>query len=331
MTPVDHIPNNIISKLKKLLATANYAQKGDGSITESEAEIAMARAQDLLAQYNIEASTIEAAADPSLPPEEARVKFQHDRMATKEYQVRLWKSVAASNFCLHLSVPVYTEYQTPDPNGYWDYDKDEVRKIWVNRKIGTKHYVIGRETNVLATRIMGDYLEETINKLCPYRNNSNDAFSWKEGCSERIRSRLHDRMVEMQKQSGPTGSSTALTLRSVYLSEQDKNIDLEWGAGTSERLRAERAEKEALRAREEERRQMVLDNPHVFSRQEYNDAVQYVARLRKQVEKEAGQAKRESSRYWSGKNLGAWMEGRKAGDKVGLEPQVAESSKRRLK
>ena len=329
------IPDNVISRLKKLLQTANYSKEGDGQITEAEAELAMGRAQRLLAEYNVEAATIEAMADPSLPPEEKRVKEEHDKLATQKWQVRLWSTVANCNFCLHLTTAVYKQYKTPDPHqialGYYPSECDQ---IWVERKIGDKHYLIGRESNVLATKLMAGYLESMINSLNPYKVERRDkALSWKEGCTERVRARLLDRkheMIQEKPQAAPGPGCTAIALRTVYQSEYDKNIDAEWGAGTADKWRADREQKREEMAREDERREMVLDHPECFSREEYNAAVQHVARLRREAEKSEKRSQRESDRYWDGKNLAAWYEGQRAGESIGLDPQMSSSNARML-
>lgn len=336
-TSINVVPENVISRLRKLLGTAQYSTKGDGTITEAEATLAAERAQKLMAEWNIEAATIEAMGDPTRVVEEKRVKEHHDRSAMYKYQQRLWATVCHVNFTIHFTVPVYKDIQVPDPDElkycYTEEERKECRKIWINKLVNRKHYIVGKESNVIASRTMGDYLEDVINSLCPYKVTNKKALSWKEGCVERVRARLLDRKRDLEEQHSAqkvNGSTTALALRDVFQSEYDKNIDAEYGEGTSSRRREAQRQREEEREAEDERRQMVLDCPKVFSKEEYKEAVEYVSRLRHNREKWARQSERESDRYWKDKDISAWYEGRKAGDKIGLDAQIGSSSTRMI-
>ena len=85
---------SIIEKIKKLL---NLAQ----SSCEAEASLAMARAQELLAKYNLDYAQVKDAELYGHQQEEKREKTQVNRSAKYQWQVDLWAAIAEANFCWH--------------------------------------------------------------------------------------------------------------------------------------------------------------------------------------------------------------------------------------
>src|ERR1035438_3258217 len=91
--------DTIAKKIKKLL---NLAQ----STCEAEATLAMARAQELLAKYNLDYAQVKDADLSGGQPEDKREKTQINRSAKYQWQIDLWAAVAEANFCWHWVVDV---------------------------------------------------------------------------------------------------------------------------------------------------------------------------------------------------------------------------------
>lgn len=143
-------PDSIIRKIQKLLALGTATRNN----SEEEAAAAMAKAQELLAAYNLDLAIVEQAA---LTPEaqaraaasEKREKTEIDKGALYQWQRDLWKAVAEANFCW-----------------YWRVRKQEE---YPSRKYKDRHVVLGRESNVLATQLMAEYLIEAMDRLLPFQ------------------------------------------------------------------------------------------------------------------------------------------------------------------
>lgn len=317
---IDHVPENVLLRIKKLLAQAS---KGNNS--QAEAELCMERATRMLQEWNIEQSQVEATGDHTV---EKRVKSEHERSAMYNYQRKLWGAVAEVNFCLHWAIPVYRDVEIPDPDvvrrGWTDEEYEEsyghkIPRITINKTVNKRHYIVGRQSNVTATKMMGDYLEEAINRLCPYKKTGKNSLSWKEGCTDkvvfRLRMRMWDERKKAQKLREVSASEGAMILlNDVYLTEYERNIDEEFGQGFAAGLKAEREEKK----RQEERHEMAMDCPEAFTPEEYQAAVKHFAAKRRQGET---RARRETAEY-SDKNMSAWFAGRQAGEEISLDPQI---------
>jgi hypothetical protein len=295
-------PNNsekIIDKIKKLLALAA------GAGTEEEADAASGKVQELLASYNLSMAEVHAQPDSvkaTTDAEEAkRVKDTYKRSAMYEYQQRLWNAIAKANFCWYFRAPVL---------------KQNSRGVWM--KATYHHMIVGKEVNVLAVRLMGDYLEETINRLCPYkpgRDSSRSWISWKEGCAARLGKRLQDRKVQMEEASAAATTTALVRLSDVFESEYDENFRFMYGEESYQLMKnpapvsvvvAEPVETDAQRRAREDKE---------FKYWQKHDAKQ----------------KRERERYWSKRDLNAWREGEEVGNDIGLDAQVKDRNQKDLK
>lgn len=201
---------NIIRKIQKLFALANNPN-------EHEAAAAMGKAQELLAQYNLDMATIQDAA-PLSTPEEPRTKTPvANRSAMYEWQQQLWKAIAEANFCWHWVAN--------------DYSK--------SNKGVKRHKILGRESNVISVTLMGGYLCDTIERLLPYSNQerlSRSAVSWRTGCSARLIERIKEQAAKLRTQ--PEANSTALTIFNVAQREYEANYDALYGKGAYAKAKA---------------------------------------------------------------------------------------------
>lgn len=326
-TTIDGVPDHITARIKKLLAQASKENN-----SQHEIDLCMKRAQELMAQWNIEQTQIEAAGDPT---EEKRLKAEHTRSAMYKYQKTLWKTIAEVNFCLHWVLPVYKDIQVPSPyligKGWTpkEYEQcygEPMPTETINKAVTKRHHIVGRQSNVKATMMMGDYLEAAINRVCPYtgpKTNSRDAISWKEGCAEQVSNRLLIRMWEMRERKKTEEEVAAavgalIVLNDVYMTEYEKNIDMEFGEGTAARWKAEREEAKAEKKAQAERDEMIVDCPQAFSPAEYQAAVKRFAAKRREGE---SKNRRQTAEY-SDRNMSAWFAGRRAGNDISLVPQT---------
>lgn len=323
------LPNNdIIRKIQKLLNLANNPN-------EQEASAAMGKAQELLAKYNLEFATVKEAqvqggiAQQAAP--EKREKTKMNRSAQYLWQRKLWSTLAESNFCFHWITHVY-EGKRGNTN--------TISKVAVKR-----HMILGRESNVIAVRLMGEYLEDTMEQLLPYPNKerlSRAAISWKSGCTDRLCKRIEEKFNQMKDPGadGPT-VSTALVLRDVVQAEYEANYDVQHGAGAwlrrqehEQEWKANREKRdaayEAKRLEEEQEllRQLQAETPADKRARERKEQAK---RLRQERANERSwrtyyrqQARENNKRDWE-----AYAAGSKTGAKINLGPQTEKAEERR--
>lgn len=292
----------IIQKIQRLLvigggSVASTMTDAQRKATEIEANAAMGKVQELLAQYNLSLAEIAQApgSSKSATEEGKRVKETHKRGAMYKYQQDLWSTIAHCNYCWHWLTPVMK-------NG---------------RKVNNKHYFVGSEANVMAVTLMGDYLEATINRLCPWQGKdcvSRSAISWKEGCATRLRSRLLDMKMERERASDEVkaneSGSTAIALRDVTQAEYEKNYDFLYGEGAYARL----LERRRLREAEAETTVTVVA-PKETEKE----------RIKREAKEKRDQARwdKKHAKQWANKDIKAWYAGHEKGAEIGLDAQVS--------
>lgn len=313
----------IVQKVEKLLALANR-KKGN----EAEAAAAAAKAQEMLAAYNIDMAMVEQGSGTSGKREEQKMAG-----GVYLYQRDLWRAVAELNFCL-----------------YWTSSRWHGREVkrrwgdgttWTDYVYGLKyqHRVVGRLVNVKLTESMASYLEQTIERLVMDRlGNQNNmrfsrwAVSYRKGAAARIIEKVQDRREELEvaeaerkrkaeheAQRRGVSTATTLTIADVRKSERDANMDFLYGEGWS----AEQAEKrrraaEAAKKADEEYAQWAAANPE-------------------EARKEEEKRRKESERYWARRrgrgsrssdnvDSGAYWAGYDAAESVGIDPQTSDGS-----
>jgi hypothetical protein len=324
-----HTPeqDNVIRKIQKLLALGQ-------SPNEAEAALAMARAQELLAKHNLEFAVVTATAVAGgtvAPAEEKREKAKVSRSAQYRWQRDMWAAIAEANFCWHWITDVFEGKR----------GVGRMSKVPVKR-----HMILGRESNVIAVRLMGEYLEDTMERLLPFPNSermSRAANSWKSGCAERLVERIQLQAEQRKADSDackPTGATTALVLRDVYTSEYQANYDACYGAGHyAQRMLAD-AEWEA--EREEREAQAVLDREKAEREWlEYLQAetpAQKKTRETKEAKERRANENRQARQYWTWDNerrkeagridYSAYRSGRQVAETINLGAQVKEGNRK---
>src|SRR5438105_14791415 len=86
----------IIDKIRKLFALAG------NNTSEAEAASAMAKAQEMLASYNLEMSMLDTAEVKKHDQADGkRTKEKVERSAMFAYIRKLWEALAEANFCVY--------------------------------------------------------------------------------------------------------------------------------------------------------------------------------------------------------------------------------------
>lgn len=323
MTDLSPEAQRAIRQVEKLLRLAAKHP------TEAEGIAAANKAQELLTAYNLDMATVERGSD-SGKREDAKMKG-----GLYHYQRDLWQAVAELNFCLYWNQYVFNK------------DKAGRRKErWSGRTIRTQggydfvHRVVGRVANVVATRVMAEYLEQTIERLTRERLNGNGsqfftrwAISYREGIAERIIEKIYERRkVQLNKErreqheaeraaamaaSAGFSASTALTLSSYTKSEREANLDIVYGEGWSARQAAERAER-ARAAAEAEAAYVAWAKAHP------EEVAAEAERERKEVRKSRwrGGTRDYKERRNDRRDWGAYKAGHDAGARVSIDQQA---------
>lgn len=321
----------IVQKVEKLLAMANR-KKGN----EAEAAAAAAKAQEMLAAYNIDMAMVEQSSGTSGRREDVKHKG-----GVYLYQRDLWRAVAELNFCLYWTSTKWVSREATRLNDWGEKVKE---LVW---SIQYQHRVVGRTVNITLTKSMASYLEQTIERLVMERlGNDNTqrfsrwAVSYRKGAAARIIEKVQDRRDELEAAEAKrkrdaehaaaragVSTATTLTIADVRKSERDANLDHIYGEGWSARQREEkRKAAEAAAQAEAEYARWAAANPEEARKEE--------EKRRKEVE---AYWNRRRSRGGRGKSnnvdSGAYWAGYDAAEKVGIDPQAGHSSSetRRIK
>lgn len=236
-TPEDQAKTDaIIERVKKLLAMAA------GNANENEAATASRMAQALMEQHNI---------DMAVLGKSGKGKQGAARKDTKEkgglygWQRALWKATAELNMCVYWSIK------------------------GLARGSVYEHRILGSEVNVLATNLMAEYLQKTIDRLAQEKARTDgykspfvrELIAYREGMASRLVERLREARAERIREderkareakaaaSHPSAApGTAIVLADVIANEADLNEDYLRGVepGTTSRERREREARAAM-------------------------------------------------------------------------------------
>ncbi len=325
-----NISDNVVRKIQLLL---NLASRTEGN--EAEAAAAMGKAQELLAQYNLDLATVQDKVVAGGTAEQAAMAKRDyariSRSAMYNWQRMLVRAIAEANYCK-----------------YWVEETREER--WKRMCNVKRHKVLGRVANTTAVLVMVDYLMGTIERLLPYTGKerlSRSAVSWREGCADRLAERIKAKAEEMRTADyatqGEAGYSTAIAVRNMATAEEVGNYDHMNGAGAWARRqerqaelevywKQQRADREAREAKElaELEAKLALETPK-----------QKAAREKKE-RREAEAQYRRNARYWDAQDRkeeraaarrdhAAYNSGARTGEKIGLDGQLKASTQNVLK
>lgn len=295
-------PDAIIRKIQKLLEMAGRA-KGN----EQEAAVAMAKAQEMMAQYNLDMAIVKDTfvEGGTTQQEVKRESKKINRSAQYDWQKELWGTLAMCNFCFH-SVVVMDEKLVSgrDPSSY------KYRRV-------KRHVVLGRVDNVTMVEMMGEYLCDTIERLLPEKDNarrlSRESISWRAGCGQRLRERLyqqfHDREKTMRSQQRGDGLP-GLVLRDLVTKEYIANYDHMYGQGAHDQAVARQAKWE-LEQKQKTPEQVAAEEAANLADLKKNQA--------KYDRQDAARQRQRARKY----DHGAFSQGYVKGNDVGLDTQVS--------
>lgn len=313
----EQISDSVVRKIQLLL---NLGQRREGN--ENEAAAAMAKAQELLAQYNLDLATVQdkvvAGGTAEREAESRRDYAKGGRSALYQWQRNLVKTIAEANFCC-----------------YWHVKE----MCGTPLRLRNRHQVLGRVANTTAVLVMVDYLFETIERLLPSEyatlgRRSQEASLWREGCAERLAERISAKAEAMRRADyatqGEAAYTTAIQVADLSQKEDVANYDFRYGAGAWARRAAREAEYEA--GREERTKQWELAEQKNEEARLAAIAAETDAQRRQREAREAAEQRR-NERYWDSqwrqgrakdarKETTAYASGRKTAEKIGLDGQL---------
>lgn len=154
----------IIEKIKKCL------EMGKRGGTEAEMSVALGKVHELLAKHNLSLSEVENSFDDDeTQKDDDTITFGHDKDARMIYNA--------------MSELYFTYYF--------------ISTIKVNNKRATKHHLVGTLSNITTTKLMTEYVLDTLKTLTKYMNtDSRKSFSL--GFCSRIHARVKD-LIKLAK------------------------------------------------------------------------------------------------------------------------------------
>lgn len=324
MTPQNATPeisDNVVRKIQLLL---KLAERTEGN--ENEAAAAMGKAQELLAQYNLDLATVQdKVVAGGTAEQEAMGKRDYARVsrsAMYNWQRALVKTLAEANYCR-----------------YWVEETTEER--WKRLCNVKRHKVLGRVVNTTAVLVMTDYLMETIERLLPYKGRerlSRSAVSWREGCADRLIVRIKEKAEKMRAADyatqGEVAYSTAIAVRNMATAEEVGNYDHINGVGAwARKLERDAAWKESNALWEKHRAERdAKELAELEAKLALETPEQKLKREKREAKEDAAQQRR-NERYWDRQDAKqdrqearrdhtAYAAGSRTGEKIGLDGQV---------
>lgn len=346
---MDAATRKTITLLQKLQALAQ-----DKGATEAEAQLALQKMQEIMADANLTMASLEAAGKSS-GSDGNRVKDGLDNRTVYNWQKQLMQQIAELNsvHCMLRYVPLR---HTKQFNGY---------------------QLIGREANIASTRVMFQYLVQAIDRLARERAGdpklyfTKDACLFREGCADRVIERLNKRhkdivdeqdrkareeLTRSQHPAAATGSALVVVMSEFYQDEKDLNEDmvkgLDPGTTGARRREYEREQEEARIERKRKFDAAIAEGMSEsvayyvaagWSRERAEEILAEAARPSK-PETDAQRRKREerernsNNRYWEQQHregakyrTAGYQAGHAAGEDVGLDQQVDQNTRNRLK
>jgi hypothetical protein len=303
---------SIIDKVEKLLRLAG------NNPNEHEASAASAKAMALLEAYNLDMFTVERNSGKMGKREDT--KFAGGLYPWQRY---LWNEVAQLHFCR-----------------YWF-----IRGL--RKGQAYEHRVLGRHENVVGTRVMAEYLQQTIERLarewagCPQNYFTKSAISYRDGMSARLVSRLtelrYKRLREdeakreedaARARSSGTAPGTAVMLADVAQAEEDANNDYLHGEGFSAGVRARRAKAQAdYEAQVKKQEEYDAAHPEEAAARKAKEEKDWADYMKKQGKRKQ---RAHSGPKYKG-DVNAYWDGHAKGGEVGLDLQVDANATRRVK
>ena len=331
--PIDESQHNIIRKIQKLF---NLAQHKDGN--ETQAAAALDKAHKMLAEHNLSLSIVQdtvvdgGVQNGCAVQEEKREKTTVKRSAMYKWQRRLWYVLSETNYCFHWVRDVAEEVGFLRRRHWWeDAGTPKVRDT--RTSYVKRHIVLGRESNVAVVTLMGEYICDTIERLCAeqYPKSeilSRSAISWREGVADRLIERLYEKAAqeEFDQTQDAEANKYALALRDVRMKEYEKNYDAVLGAGAYQKKQQQEKEAAEARLKYEQMRIEMLQNesPEAKKRREVEEEKMRVC-ARVHRERNYRRQKKERVEDYCRTDWSAYDRGKEDGNRINLSSQVSKS------
>lgn len=280
----------ILRRVQALLALAR------NNSSSEEAEAAAAKAQELIALYNLDL-TRSGVTDRNR-------KKEAFSGGLYKWQRTIWRQVAAMHYCLY------------------DCQKG------LTKGAKYEHILIGRQHNAASAKVLAEYLEQAINRLViekfgndPRVYFSREANAYREGLADTLNYRLwlkrqdhkrEEREKAERARQPSDGRALIVTLEDVEREEQWANLDAAYGREPG----YHKAQDLAFKARQEARRQWEAENPEEAAAEQKRVDEEYAAWQAKQPKRKPKAEKRRLQTYYAGLE---------DGEQIGLDRQIDEA------
>lgn len=339
----EQVSDAVVRKIQLLL---NLAQRPG---TEEEGVAAMARAQEILAKYNLDLSVVQdkvvAGGTAAREAESKRGEQLISRSAMYNWQQKLVRTVAQANFCVYWvsevkeARTVFTEKLREQAED-WDLHVSKTDNPYRTRKV-KRHTVLGRLVNTTAVNIMADYLFDTIERLLPFPRKqmlSQEAVYWREGCVDRLCERITAKAEAMKKADyatqGEQAYTTAIMVADLAKKEEAANYDHRWGAGAWAAKLQREAEWQAKHTDEywaEQERKQEEERKRLLAAETPEEKAKRERKEQRQRESSERRWEREYEKRSAKINSSAFRAGRVAGDSINLDGQLGSSQQKGLR
>jgi len=191
--------SKVLSRVRKLLTLAH-----DAGATEGERDNAIRMAHATLAKYNLSLSEVDSAGNLK-HADENRVKTEHKTMRHR-WMRTVYYGVAQAYFCTYFTI-------VPTGQSY------------------ALHYFVGRESNAISAREIGDFLCKSIQREASRKQRENmesGAYhrSFCNGAASKVFYRCKELMeseLRGEEPNAPKQPGTALVLANLYETEKVQN------------------------------------------------------------------------------------------------------------
>lgn len=337
MATAEQIANDqdLVDKIGKLLAVAASTKN------DAEREAFEARAFSLMEANNLDMAAIEMGNSSA-----KAAKRSDEKLAGGLYQFQrdIWAAVADLHFCMYWTLRVYDNTKT---SRYWARQYGGAANVpeWRRGGFRFQHRLVGRTINITSARIMCEYIlgriEQLVRDRYPNQPNmwfSSEATAFREGIADEVEYKIFKRRQsqlaeadrkkrEAEKEAAAKRGSgvslgTELTLSNVKDNEEAGNYDFLHGDGAwAKKLAREAKWAEERRLAEEEYTKWAQENPEEAKKQEEERRKRARSRNRSSwnagMGRSAKEKRQESGEYWRG---------RKEGEKLSIDPQMATST-----
>lgn len=314
------------SQLKQLETAEKLFRVAGRNPTEAAAFTA--RAMAILEDLNLDMSVLEQG-------DGSKAKRADEKMVGGLYkwQRELWEAIAQLHFCYYWN--------------QYSFDKTKVNK-YRSRKNGERvmggykfqHRLVGKVVNIVASRNMAQYLEQTIERLTrehvvdPANYWTRYATSYRQGIAEEVVGKILARREDMvadearkqreaeerATQASMAGASTsrAVTIASLVASEEQANYDFLHGEGAWAKREADQLRYQQRAAERRAKREAEWTAYKAAHPKEAAKAEEEARKARRhRTPWNYGMRSEKDTRDWS-----AYRAGRETGKNVGIEPQA---------